>query len=514
MKKNLYLFLTLALLTVNAHAAEVAPHLSFSNLSNIVVEFSIPAGFMVYAEKISASAELPSGETFELNAVNPPTPVEKNIDGAVDPFYLADVSLNYVLPEAFTNAHFVTVGWQACTESQCFMPETKKFYAFDSKEAEPVDQSVHPSAPSRVLSAYASADEFLKFLDPNATPPKNNILEAAFAKGGILLLIVSILFGGVLLNFTPCVLPLIPVNLAILGIGASQSTKRQGLIVGSCFGLGITVAFGSLGILSVLTGTAFGTIQSNPIFNAVIAVIFSVLSLAMLDVITIDFSRLSGFFRRGGAKKEKPTSPALRLLGAFAAGVGSALLAGACVAPVLIWTLVISATLVSNGSPAGAALPLFLGLGMGLPWAFFGGGVATLPRPGKWMNIIKYGFAAVFIIFAFKYAHTAWRIMLPEKDEAATIGGINWLSSDTEMKTNYARNPKPVLLYLTADWCAACHKMAKTTFKDETVITAMSGYHAVKVDCTKFNDPEIKALMTQLGARGLPFYAIFDGLPD
>lgn len=130
------------------------------------------------------------------------------------------------------------------------------------------------------------------------------------------------------------------------------------------------------------------------------------------------------------------------------------------------------------------------------------------------MNIIKYGFAAVFIIFAFKYAHTAWSVMRPEKAEAATDGGIQWLSSDTEMKTNYAKNPKPVLLYLTADWCTACRKMARTTFQDEAVITAMSGYHAVKVDCTIFNDPEIKALMTKLGARGLPFYAIFDGLPD
>ncbi len=514
MKKYLTIILTLALFTANAYSAEVTPSLSFSTPSNIVVEFSIPMGFKTYAKTISATAELPSGETFVLNAVNPPTPVEKNIDGLVDMFYLEDVSLNYVLPTAFTNAHFVTVGWQACTDSQCFMPETKKFYAFDSKKAEPVVEPVHASAPSRVLSAYASSDDFLKFLDPNSKPPKTNILETAFAKGGILLLIVAILFGGVLLNFTPCVLPLIPVNLAILGIGASQSTKRQGLIVGSCFGLGITVAFGSLGILSVLTGTAFGTIQSNPIFNAGIAIIFCVLSLAMLDVITIDFSRLSGFFRRGGAKKDKPTSPALRLLGAFAAGVGSALLAGACVAPVLIWTLVISATLVSDGYRAGAALPLFLGLGMGLPWAFFGGGIATLPRPGKWMNIIKYGFAIVFIAFAFKYAHTAWRVMLPEKADKVTVGGIQWILSDADMKTNYTKNPKPVLLYLTADWCTACRKMARTTFKDEAVITAMSGYHAVKVDCTQFNDPDIETLMTKLGARGLPFYAIFDGLPD
>jgi len=213
--------------------------------------------------------------------------------------------------------------------------------------------------------------------------------------------------------------------------------------------------------------------------------------------------------RRKGTNKKKPTGLGMRLAGAFAAGAGSALLAGACVAPVLIWTLVMSASLVSAGQPAGALLPLFLGLGMGLPWAFFGGGIATLPRPGKWMNVIKIGFAIVFLAFALIYARTAWRILSPADTSEVANSEIAWLTSESALETAVTNDPKPVLMYLTADWCGACRKMASSTFQEASVQKAIEDYHAVKIDCT-VNTPEIQSLMKRLGALGLPFYAVFD----
>ena len=65
-----------------------------------------------------------------------------------------------------------------------------------------------------------------------------------------------------------------------------------------------------------------------------------------------------------------------------------------------------------------------------------------------------------------------------------------------------------MLIYLTAESCTACKKMARTTFRDESVLAALRGFHAVKVDCTDSRDPEIADLMTRLGARGFPFFAI------
>lgn len=511
-------FLIATLLITGSAIAQVSPHAAFTTPSNIVVSFTIPEGYKVYAESISATAGTEAAEDeVALTAVDAPEPVEQTIDGVKEKVYAADVTFSYTLSEAFTNAHVVTVGWQACTKTSCFMPEKAQFYAFESKEAEPAIADVQTQTPDRVLAAYANAEKFLEFLSrKGGEPEKQNPLERARAKGGILLLIGVILLGGVLLNFTPCVLPLIPVNLAILGIGTHAASRRQGLLVGSFFGLGITIAFGALGIISVLTGASFGTLQSSPIFNAAIAIIFCVLALAMLDVITIDFSRLGDRMRRkSNSGKKKPAALGMRLAGAFVAGAGSALLAGACVAPVLIWTLVMSASLVSAGQPAGAALPLFLGLGMGLPWAFFGGGVANLPRPGKWMNVIKIGFAIVFLVFAGIYARTAWHILRPADQSAKEEKtGIAWLASETDLETALSSATKPVLMYLTADWCGACRKMANTTFEDASVQNALKSYHAVKIDCTVFDDPEIQAIVKRLGAPGLPFFAIFDQLEE
>ena len=118
-------------------------------------------------------------------------------------------------------------------------------------------------------------------------------------------------------------------------------------------------------------------------------------------------------WRKSPIAPNAPATFGVKLVGAFAAGVGAALLSGACVAPVLVSTLVMASAMTAGGNPAGATLPLVLGLGLGFPWPFFGGGVATLPRPGRWMNVVKYVFAAVFIAMAARYALTAWRILDP-----------------------------------------------------------------------------------------------------
>jgi len=127
------------------------------------------------------------------------------------------------------------------------------------------------------------------------------------------------------------------------------------------------------------------------------------------------------------------------------------------------------------------------------------------------MNVVKYVFAAVFIAMAARYALTAWRILDP--GDARVDGEIAWHLSLAEVKDAYRAEPRPVLIYLTAESCTACKKMARTTFRDESVLAALRGFHAVKVDCTDSRDPEIADLMTRLGARGFPFFAIFEKLP-
>ena len=110
----------------------------------------------------------------------------------------------------------------------------------------------------------------------------------------------------------------------------------------------------------------------------------------MFDVITIDFSRFSSGFSVGEASRGT-------FLLAFSMGAVAALLAGACVAPVVIQVVLFSSNLYATGTTVALALPFFLGVGMAIPWPIAGAGLAALPKPGAWMVRVKQVFG-VFIL--------------------------------------------------------------------------------------------------------------------
>ena len=114
------------------------------------------------------------------------------------------------------------------------------------------------------------------------------------------------------------------------------------MALGTIYGAGIAVAYGSVGLVSVLTGSRFGSLNASPLFNTAIAVLFGVLSLAMFGVFAIDFSRFLGAVGGSDVKKGFVT---IFLMGAVAA-----LLAGACVAPVVISVLVLSTEFYAAGN--------------------------------------------------------------------------------------------------------------------------------------------------------------------
>ena len=234
-------------------------------------------------------------------------------------------------------------------------------------------------------SGFLNSQRFIDFLDGTrgATAAAENAL-GAFAGLGTLATIGLILLGGLALNFTPCILPMIPINLAIIGAGAQNGSRRRGFALGTAYGAGMALAYGSLGLVVVLTGAKFGTLNSSPWFNFAIAAVFIVLSLAMFDRIVIDLSR----FQRTGT----PGKSRSAFIAAPTMGLISALLAGACVAPVVISVLLLATTQYQRGNISGLLLPFVLGIGMALPWPFAGAGLSFLPKPGTWMTRVKYGF--------------------------------------------------------------------------------------------------------------------------
>jgi thiol:disulfide interchange protein len=185
----------------------------------------------------------------------------------------------------------------------------------------------------------------------------------------------------------------------------------------------------------------------------------------------------------------------------------AALLAGACVAPVVIQVVALSSRLYSGGSRLALALPLILGVGMGLPWPFAGAGLAALPKPGAWMVRVKQGLGVCILISAVYYGYEAFTLARPRAitPEAVADG---WYQSLDEGLAAAKREGKPVFLDVWATWCKNCVVMDATTFKDPKVREALEGYVKVRFQAEDLERPDVSALLDRLDSVGLPTYAV------
>jgi thiol:disulfide interchange protein len=363
-------------------------------------------------------------------------------------------------------------------------------------------------------SGYKAPDAFLEFLD-QAEGAAGGRSERAlffddpvvfFERWGLIRTLLLILLGGLALNLTPCVLPMIPVNLAIIGAGAQSESRRRGFALGGAYGLGITVVYGLLGLAVVLGGARFGALNSSPWFNFVIAGIFLLLALAMFGVFHIDLSRLHNRLTRRQVKEE--------FLAAFTMGGVSALLAGACVAPVVIAVLLLSGNLYANGALAGLVLPFVLGLGMALPWPFAGAGLSFLPKPGSWMEWVKRAFGLLILLFAFYYGLLGGRLLAARQ---RTVSGEPPLvlcdgtsACFRDVLEEAAAAGKPVFIDFWADWCKNCHAMDEKTFSDPAVQQRLKRYRAIQFDATNSREKPIQEILDRFGVMGLPTYFILE----
>jgi thiol:disulfide interchange protein len=309
------------------------------------------------------------------------------------------------------------------------------------------------------------------------------------------------------LNLTPCVLPMIPINLAIIGAGTEAGSRRRGFLLGSTYGAAMAVVYGVLGLIVILTAGTFGTINSSPWFNLAIAALFVVLGLAMFDVIDIDFSRYSSGL-------QNPTKRGTFGL-AFFMGAVAALLAGACVAPVVIQVVLFASSLYAGGTPLALALPFVLGVGMAIPWPIAGAGLAALPKPGAWMVRVKQAFGVLILATAAYYGYLSYTIFANRwVDSAAVSGSVQeklekgWTNALAAGLERAEREGKPVLIDFWATWCKNCLTMDKTTMEDPAVVAALENYVKVKFQAEDLDAEPAKAILARFNAVGLPTYVI------
>ena len=521
------------------------------------VRVSLPEGLHANAHKprdpnlipVVLTVNAPSGVSVE--EIVYPEPTDLRQENAPQPLsvYEREFVIGAVLriaPNAAPGALEIPLRlrYQACNEKLCYLPTTVQSawsvqigaagkaargnrevfdrIRFGTGEAPPASAApADTAAPAAgggdpaarldrfttlgTAAGYLDRADFLTFIH-NA---ENGIVEKGWFEGrGPFAIIFIVIVGGLALNLTPCVLPMIPINLAIIGAGAQAGSRRRGFLLGATYGGAMAVVYGVLGLVVILTAGTFGTINSSPWFNLAIAIVFVLLALAMFDVIEIDFSRFSSRFQVADAKRGT-------FLLAFTLGALAALLAGACVAPVVIQVVLFASDLYASGTKMALTLPFLLGLGMALPWPVAGAGIAALPKPGPWMVRVKQAFGVFILITAAYYGYLSYELLSNRWVDAAEVEGSvaaklkeGWYSNLDQGLAAAERERKPVLIDFWATWCKNCLTMDKTTLADPEVGAALAGYIKVKFQAESPDQPPAVDVMRRFDAIGLPTYVI------
>ena len=187
--------------------------------------------------------------------------------------------------------------------------------------------------------------------------------------------------AGLLVSFTPCVYPVIPLTVAVIG-GQGEVSGARGFVLSLFFVLGLALTYTVLGMFAALTGKLFGTIQSSPLTLGVLGVLFIFMGLAMLDVFRISLERYMPRPLTAAGRKD--------VIGSFLIGVTSGFILGPCTTPVL--AVILGVVAAKQNILFGGSLLFAFSLGMGsllILVGTFTGVLASLPKSGAWMVAVK-----------------------------------------------------------------------------------------------------------------------------
>ena len=355
----------------------------------LVARWNIAEGYYLYRDKFSvqlveggqvtlAAPVLPAGDTYH-----------DEFFGAVQIFHDA-VEMQIPLQRRSGAAAEITLllGYQGCAEAGICYPPIKQqvpvaLTAFD------------PGSTTRQPAAIAAAQTAVPAAVPAETPAVSTRQDdiARILQDSRLGWVMLFFFGaGLLLAFTACVYPMIPILSSII-VGHGESlTVARGFILSLVYVEAVAVTYAAIGLASAQFGAGVQAFFQNPWILGLFALVFVLLALSMFGFFNLQLpaswqAKLSKTSHRqkGGT-----------LLGAAVMGVLSALIVGPCAGPVLIGALIYTS---QSGDYLTGALAMFaLGNGMGAPLLVIGAsGGKLLPKAGGWMVTVKAVFGVILL---------------------------------------------------------------------------------------------------------------------
>jgi len=363
--------------------------------------------------------------------------------------------------------------------------------------------------------------------------------------------LLGIFAGGVALNLTPCVYPMIPITVSFFGGRAAREKPGQGKLLahGLCYLLGLALTNSALGVVAALTGGLVGAVLQNPIVLILVAGILIFFATSLFGVWEL---RLPRALTQVAAKSHAG------YFGSLFMGLTLGVIAAPCIGPFVLGLLTWVAGM---GSPWLGFLVFFtLSLGLGLPLfvlAVFSGQLQRLPQAGGWMIWVRKLMGWVLVGMAAHFVRPilpeSWGILLPagvalsaglhlgwiDKNQAGfrafpwlrTVVGVGFLVLATFWTTSWVlRGPgvawetyseetlkeaiqlkKPVIIDFYATWCAPCRELEEVTFHDSNVVKrAGNDFVMIKVDVTRSGNPVHEHLLQQYGVKGVPTVVFLD----
>ena len=464
-----------------------------ADANNLSAKFKIEPGYYLYKQRISFKDA--AGKVLTANL--PAGDIKDDPNFGKQEVYHHDFSADIPISTA-TGAIKVSARYQGCSEKGlCYAPQTKTFN-IDINAASPAANTGAASSPA-VLASGANDDDKT---------------TSALKTGNLWLVIGGFFVAGLLLSFTPCVLPMIPIlSSIIVGSQAKQAAPSKlhafGLSVAYVFGMALSYTLA--GIAAGLSGSLISQSLQSPWILALTALLFVALAFSMFGFYELKLpsafeNKILNFSNKlkGG-----------EFLGVFIMGVISALIVSPCVAAPLAGALVyIGQT--QNVLLGGVGL-FALAIGMGVPLLLIGASAGSiLPKTGGWMTTVRNLFGVLMLAMA---AYIVWPI-LPNaitqpvnKVLGLEVGShlpfVRVKSVDDLDAAIKNANGKTVMLDFYADWCTSCKEMEKFTFTDARVQTALANSVLLQADVTE-NNADDQALLKRFNLFGPPGIIFFD----
>jgi thioredoxin:protein disulfide reductase len=443
------------------------------------------------------------------------------------------------------------VRYQACNDRYCLPPAAQAF-SVKLPVAPGGPRVEHPAKEIVVNRQPAATNAAATSVVATNAVATNASSSIDFGQKNLAVIFFLVFAGGLALNLTPCVYPMIPITISYFG-GQAQGKKGSIVAHSILYVIGMAVTYSILGVVAAMTGGLFGTALRYPSVLVGIALIMVLLALSMFDVYEF---RMPQFLNRLAGSSQKGFA------GTFLMGLTVGIVAAPCIGPFVLGLL----TYVGNRGNAvlGFALFFVLALGMGVPFlilGMFSGSIRKLPRSGAWMIWVRkiFGFIllAMAVYFlqplfpsALAYRCTFALIMLLAGIYLALIetiegsgkafafvrntvgiiffgialysavtgvgtymegisaqpdaGTVQWLPYSDAVFSRAAQESKPVFIDFYADWCAPCKELDKKTYSVPEVVLQSRSFIMLKVDLTSSQDAHVELLREKYQIRGVP----------